>query len=290
MLLKELIQEDKKSSLYPDNKFLKPGELRGSYSDAELIKLGFKKSSNGSWYIRRSKYNELVKSGQLKEGLKTNVAAAALSGAMALGGMGYDKIKNYFNSPKAQQQVQPPSKIKPVKPADPQPEPIFKNQLENKLIQYATQSGIKGVELAQFLAQCAHETQNFSKMVESGSLKYFNKYEKKFNRRTARLLGNKNMGDGTKFKGRGYIQLTGRYNYTDASKDLGVDLVNNPDQAADPDLAAKIAVWYWNKRVKRKISDFKNTTEVTRKINKGLDGLINRKNIFSKYISTMNDI
>lgn len=286
MLLKELIEEDSSSKKYPDNVFLKPNQLKGSYSDPELKRLGFNKASNGSWYIRRTKYDELVKSGQLKEGLKTNIAAAGLAGAMALGGLGYDKLKNYFSPQQAQQQTQP---VQPAKPVDPQPDAIFKNELEQKLINYATQAGIKGTELAQFLAQCAHETQNFTRMIERGSLRYFNNYEKKHNPRNAKLLGNKFPGDGAKFKGRGYVQLTGRYNYTDASKDLGIDLVNNPDLAADPDTAAKIAVWFWNDRVKRSVSDFNDTAQVTKKINSKLHGLDRRENIFSKYVSTMDD-
>lgn len=283
MLLKELIEEDSSSKKYPDNVFLKPNQLKGSYSDPELKRLGFNKASNGSWYIRRSEYDKLIKSGQLKEGLKTNVAAAGLAGAMALGGLGYDKIKNYFSPQQTQQQVIP------AKPVDPQPDPIFKNELEQNLINYATRAGIKGTELAQFLAQCAHETQNFTRMIESGSLRYFKKYERKYNPLNAKILGNKIPGDGFTFRGRGYVQLTGRFNYTDASKDLGIDLVNNPDQAADPDLAAKIAIWYWNKRVKRSVSDFSDTTQVTRKINSKLHGLDRRENIFGKYVSTMDD-
>lgn len=286
MLLKELIQEDNSSKKYPDNVFLKPNQLSGSYTDDKLRSLGFNKSSNGSWYIRRTKYDELVKSGQLKEGLKTNIAAAGLAGAMALGGLGYDKLKNYFSPQQAQQQTQP---VQPAKPVDPQPDAIFKNELEQKLINYATQAGIKGTELAQFLAQCAHETQNFTRMIERGSLRYFNNYEKKHNPRNAKLLGNKFPGDGAKFKGRGYVQLTGRFNYTDASKDLGIDLVNNPDQAADPDIAAKIAVWFWNDRVKRSVSDFNDTAQVTKKINSKLHGLDRRENLFGKYVSTMDD-
>ena len=58
-------------------------------------------------------------------------------------------------------------------------------------------------------------------------------------------LGNTQPGDGKKFKGRGYIQLTGRYNYTNYGKLLGLDLVNNPELALVPENAAKIFVAYF---------------------------------------------
>ncbi|WP_346241505.1 glycoside hydrolase family 19 protein, partial [Streptomyces malaysiensis] len=49
-------------------------------------------------------------------------------------------------------------------------------------------------------------------------------------------LGNTEPGDGHRFRGRGFTQLTGRSNYEAASRDLGIDLVNNPDMAADPEV------------------------------------------------------
>lgn len=55
-------------------------------------------------------------------------------------------------------------------------------------------------------------------------------------------LGNTQPGDGVRFKGRGYVQITGRRNYTDWSSRLKLDLVNNPKQAAEPTIAAKVLV------------------------------------------------
>ncbi len=56
----------------------------------------------------------------------------------------------------------------------------------------------------------------------------------------ARSLGNTTAGDGVKFAGRGYPQMTGRRNYALASAKLGVDLIADPDKAMRPDIAAKI--------------------------------------------------
>jgi predicted chitinase len=61
-------------------------------------------------------------------------------------------------------------------------------------------------------------------------------------------LGNTQPGDGPRYKGRGFIQLTGRANYAAYGKKLGIDLVGNPDLALRPDIAAKIVVAYWKDR------------------------------------------
>ena len=61
----------------------------------------------------------------------------------------------------------------------------------------------------------------------------------------ARKMGNTTSGDGPKYKGRGYIQITGKSNYAAAGADLKLDLVNHPELAAVPENAAKIAGWYW---------------------------------------------
>jgi putative chitinase len=57
-------------------------------------------------------------------------------------------------------------------------------------------------------------------------------------------LGNTEAGDGYKFRGRGWSQLTGRWNYTDMSKKIGVDLVNNPDLLLQPENSAKVMVQF----------------------------------------------
>ena len=158
------------------------------------------------------------------------------------------------------------------------------------LMKTAQQQGIKGVELAQFLAQMEHESWDFKKMKEVPASKgYFNRYDPKHNPRLASKLGNKYAGDGTAFRGRGFIQLTGRQNYTQASYDIFRDdrLVKQPDLAAKPDIAARIAVWYWNERVKPYVRDFNDTAAVTKKINGGLNGLQDRQNNFRDYMAAL---
>ena len=64
-------------------------------------------------------------------------------------------------------------------------------------------------------------------------------------------LGNTQPGDGAKFVGRGYLQLTGRANYTKYSSPSGVDLASDPDQLSKPDVAAKVlAAWFKERQPK----------------------------------------
>jgi putative chitinase len=63
----------------------------------------------------------------------------------------------------------------------------------------------------------------------------------------AKNLGNVNAGDGAKYIGRGYIQLTGRHNYKVYGDAIGVDILAKPDLAEDPEIAAKLAIAFWKK-------------------------------------------
>jgi len=105
-------------------------------------------------------------------------------------------------------------------------------------------------------------------------------------------LGNKDPGDGYKFRGRGFVQLTGRSNYEDISKKLFGDdrLVKNPDLANDPQIAAKIALEYHVNRLKARGIDPNKASvdDVTRsEAPADLAGEIsNRRNLVSKFDPT----
>jgi putative chitinase len=160
-------------------------------------------------------------------------------------------------------------------------------EIEVFLKKAAMSAGIVGEELAQFLAQMKHESWDFTRLKEVPKNKsYFKRmYDPKYSPRMAKMLGNIKIGDGERFHGRGFVQLTGRENYTRAEKALGIPLLKNPEVAADPEVAAKIAIWFWNTRVKPFVTDFTDTRAVTRKINPGLKGLENRHDNFIKYQS-----
>lgn len=151
--------------------------------------------------------------------------------------------------------------------------------------QIALNAGIRGVELAAFLAQIKHESADFTDMYERGSKNYFQRmYDIAYRPAKAEKLGNEKVGDGVRYRGRGFIQLTGRDNYRRAGRRLGLDLENNPDLAARPDIAARIAVLYWKQRVRPNVKDWTNVRQVTLPINGGLNGLEDRQQNFREYM------
>lgn len=155
--------------------------------------------------------------------------------------------------------------------------------LEAVLKTTAMQAGIRGNELAAFMSQSAHETMNFVRLVEVGTVSYFRRYDPVHAPRQARNLGNTRSGDGFRYRGRGYIQLTGRYNYQLAGTALDLPLMQHPELAEDPHIAAEIAVWYWNHRVRPRVTNFADVRSVTRPINPGLNGLADRRVKFNSY-------
>ncbi len=144
---------------------------------------------------------------------------------------------------------------------------------ETELPRYEINTGLR---VSHFMAQCAHESGNFRYMVEVGNEAYFQKYEGRAS------LGNTQPGDGARYKGRGVFQLTGRANYTTYGAALGLDLVNNPDIAAQPEIAVKIACEYWKRTTRNGVSmnqlaDADNLEAITRRINGGVNGLEDRQ-------------
>ena len=133
------------------------------------------------------------------------------------------------------------------------------------------------LRICHFIAQIAHESGGLKYWYELGGKSYFSKYEGR------KDLGNNKKGDGYKYRGRGLIQLTGRANYTEMSKKLGVDLINSPDLAVVPEIAIRIACEYWDSRKLNDYADKDNILGITRKINGGYNGLSDR----SKWLSNL---
>lgn len=222
-------------------------------------------------------YRDLVEL-DLEEGWK-DLAVGAAMGLGALGAGNSDaKPIEPIKKPGITQQAQQPVKAAAA---------TLDNKAEIALFNAGKAAGMRGSELAQFLAQVKHESWNFSRLKEKPQPKvkdYFaKKYDPKFAPKTAKILGNNRHGDGAKYYGRGYIQLTGKDNYRKAGDALKLDLVNHPELAADPAHAANIAVWFWNNRVKPGISNFDDTTAVTKKINNAGRGLEDRLANFVDY-------
>jgi putative chitinase len=168
------------------------------------------------------------------------------------------------------------------------------------------------LRLAHFLAQCAHESGDFKLVNENlnygakGLLGTFPKYfdvataaayerkpEKIANLVYANRMGNgdKASGDGWKFHGRGYIQLTGHDNYAAFAKAIGEDTVANPDLVATKYPLAS-AGFFWNKVGLNTVADQGASDEivgkVTRKVNGGVIGLEDRIKHFHIYNNLLN--
>lgn len=127
--------------------------------------------------------------------------------------------------------------------------------------------GLPLMHRAYILATAWHETMQFKFMTELGSRDYFSKYNA--GTKLGTELGNSISGDGYKFRGRGYVMLTGRRNYAKAAKAIGVDLVGNPDKATVPEIASVILVlgmrdgWFTGK----KLADYPDYRNMRRVVN-----------------------
>lgn len=122
------------------------------------------------------------------------------------------------------------------------------------------------------MAQVMHESDGLKKMKEQASGR---QYEGRSD------LGNVIPGDGQRYKGRGYIGLTGRQNYKKYGQMIGIDLVNNPDLASDPEIALAIAAAYWSDKGLNKLADQNDIKGITKRINGGYNGLKSRYQYFN---------
>lgn len=89
-------------------------------------------------------------------------------------------------------------------------------------------------------------------------------------------LGNSYVGDGYRFRGRGYMMITGRANYRDLGEKLGLDLLDEPDLLTTPRHAARAAGLFWRDRGLNAAADRGDTGAITRAINGGSQGAAGR--------------
>lgn len=161
------------------------------------------------------------------------------------------------------------------------------------------------LRIAHFMAQIEHESGlkpieenlNYS---ASGLIRVFRKYftdleaiqfqrqpEKIANRVYANRMGNTSASDGWKYRGRGFIQITGKENYSRLSKDTGIDFVNNPDLLLQEANAMISALWFWNRKGLNSFADNNDIVTITKRINGGTIGLEDRKSKFSKWFKSI---
>ena len=157
--------------------------------------------------------------------------------------------------------------------------------------------------VAAFVAQSAHESGNFTALHENLNYKaeslckvwpkYFNagnandyahNPEKIANRVYSNRMGNgdEESGDGYKFRGRGFIQITGRDNYTGFSKDNGMSVDEAVEYMETPEGACMSAGWFWNKHGLNGFADRNDCRGATVRINGGTIGLEEREEIYKE--------
>jgi putative chitinase len=168
------------------------------------------------------------------------------------------------------------------------------------------------LRLAHFLAQCGHESGGFKAVSENlnygakGLLGIFKKYfptealAKSYERQPEKIAskvyasrmgnGDEASKEGYKFRGRGYIQLTGKNNYTNFAKFIGEDTVGNPDLVATKYPLASAAFFFDSNKlwsICDKGSDDTTVTSVTKRVNGGTIGLSDRIKHFKEYYSLL---
>jgi predicted chitinase len=134
---------------------------------------------------------------------------------------------------------------------------------------------------AAFMAQLAHESGEFRWMEEIwGPTPAQLRYEPPSD--LAAKLGNTQPGDGKRFKGRGPIQITGRFNYAKFGHQLGLDLVTDPALAAAPEVAFATAGLFWQSNGLNELADARQFVAITRCINGGTNGLAERQRYYER--------
>ena len=140
--------------------------------------------------------------------------------------------------------------------------------------------GVKRV--AAFIAQIGHE---------SGQLKYVKEIwgptatQAKYEGR--KDLGNTVAGDGSKYRGRGLIQITGRANYMACGEGLGLDLIKQPELLEKPQYACMSAAWFWASRGLNTLADAGSFSKITSRINGGQNGAADRQALYAKALKVL---
>jgi len=240
------------------------------------------------------KTEEAVKAFQLKNGLTPDGVVGPKTWEMIVGGSA-------------------PTPPAPIAPVGGLKLDALKGHIPDGVIQMIPDTAAKfqintPLRLAHFLAQCGHESGGFRATQENlnysakGLMGIFKKYfpteaianayqrnpQKIANKVYASRMGNgdEGSGEGYKFRGRGYIQLTGKDNYTAFGKSIGEDIPSNPDVVASK-YALLSAAWFFNKNGLHKMADGGATdavvTSITKRVNGGTIGLADRIKHFKEY-------
>ena len=136
--------------------------------------------------------------------------------------------------------------------------------------------------VAAFIAQIGHE---------SGQLKYVKEIwgptaaQAKYEGR--KDLGNTVAGDGSKYRGRGLIQITGRANYIACGEGLGLDLIKQSELLEKPQHACMSAAWFWATKGLITLTDAGQFDKITRRINGGQNGAADRQALYARALKVL---
>lgn len=140
--------------------------------------------------------------------------------------------------------------------------------------------GIK--RMAAFIAQIGHESGHLQHVREIwGPTPAQTRYEGRAD------LGNTITGDGSKYRGRGLIQITGRANYRDCGEALSLDLINQPELLEKPQHACLSAAWFWSTRGLNTLADQNKFDTITRRINGGQNGAADRQALHDRALQIL---
>ena len=127
--------------------------------------------------------------------------------------------------------------------------------------------------------------------LESGQLKYVKEIwgptaaQAKYEGR--KDLGNTVAGDGSKYRGRGLIQITGRANYMACGEGLGLDLIKQPELLEKPQHACMSAAWFWATKGLNTLADADQFDKITRRINGGQNGAAERQALYARALKVL---
>ena len=136
--------------------------------------------------------------------------------------------------------------------------------------------------VAAFIAQIGHE---------SGQLKYVKEIwgptaaQARYEGR--KDLGNTVAGDGSKYRGRGLIQITGRANYMACGEGLGLDLIKQPELLEKPQHACMSAAWFWATKGLSTLADAGQFDKITQRINGGQNGAADRQALYARALKVL---
>lgn len=195
--------------------------------------------------------------------------------------------------------------LRSIVPASRHIDDVFNNL--DLLAKYEINSNLR---IAGFLSQCAVESAEFNVTTENLNYsaanlnKTFSKYFSKAGRSTTGYAGNpvkignlvyanrlgngsEASGDGYKFRGHGYIQITGRDNFSKFAQHIGMSVDKASDYAQTPRGALESACWFWETHGLNSIADTGDIVAISKRVNGGTNGLSERKKYYARATSVL---